>query len=454
MEYTNYKEKAMKKTLMVTIALFIFNTPAFSGDLVYEPVNPSFGGNPLNGSWMYTSAQIQDPHGNLKEPATEREEDSTLDDFQETLQRQVLSRLSYKIVDEAFGDGELSEGTYNTGDYNIVVTSDLDNVMVTITDILTGESTELEVPRIQQEDNMTKKIIIISIMALIFCSGCVTEMKKAVVELPATSVYKTAVSAKLRFFPKPKQKIIAGVYSSSDLTGQYKQKEGATSFSTAVTQAGATILTKALNDSGWFETIERENLNNLLTERKIIKQTRSTFLKNNPGKQFKDTLPALLYAPIILESCIASYDTNVITGGIGLKYFGAGGSALSQVDQISYYLRAVSVRNGKHLLQVRTNKTILSRSMDLGFFRFVRFKRLLEAEAGVTTNEPTQMCVLEAIEKAVLDLIIEGILSGVWELENPDDIKHPTIQEYIKERDEGIKVDIDANGNLKYTKTV
>jgi curli production assembly/transport component CsgG len=34
-------------------------------------------------------------------------------------------------------------------------------------------------------------------------------------------------------------------------------------------------------------------------------------------------------------------------------------------------------------------------------FRYVNFKRLLEVETGYTTNEPIQMAVTEAIEKAV-----------------------------------------------------
>ena len=31
-------------------------------ELVYTPVNPAFGGNPLNGSWMLNNAQAQNDH--------------------------------------------------------------------------------------------------------------------------------------------------------------------------------------------------------------------------------------------------------------------------------------------------------------------------------------------------------------------------------------------------------
>jgi curli production assembly/transport component CsgG len=44
----------------------------------------------------------------------------------------------------------------------------------------------------------------------------------------------------------------------------------------------------------------------------------------------------------------------------------------------------------------------------------VTFKRLLETETGLTTTEPGQMAVTEAIEKAVEGLIIEGVRDGLW----------------------------------------
>ncbi len=107
----------------------------------------------------------------------------------------------------------------------------------------------------------------------------------------------------------------------------------------------------------------------------------------------------------------------------------------------------MSIKNGLILKTVATTKTILSREVDFGIFTFVRYKELLEAEVGMSTNEPAQMCVLEATEKAVHDLIIEGILSGAWKLKNPEDMKSPLIQKYLKERGEvEVKLDKEAVG--------
>ena len=288
--------------------------------------------------------------------------------------------------------------------------------------------------------------ILLFIVCLSLLSGCAAEMSQLATGR-ASMVYTTAIHKNLISLPAPEQKIVVAVYKFRDQTGQYKPSSTAASFSTAVTQGATTMLIKALEDSGWFLPIEREGLPNLLTERKIVRQTREGFLTEEQKKNM-DVLPPLMYAAIMLEGGIISYDTNLTTGGVGLKYFGTGGSGQFRSDQLSIYLRAVSVKNGLVLKTVSTTKTVLSREVDFGIFTFVRYKELLEAEVGMSTNEPAQMCVLEATEKAVHDLIIEGILSGVWKLKNPEDIKSPVIQKYLKEKEE-VEVKFDKEGVRK-----
>jgi curli production assembly/transport component CsgG len=59
----------------------------------------------------------------------------------------------------------------------------------------------------------------------------------------------------------------------------------------------------------------------------------------------------------------------------------------------------VDVASGEILQSVNTTKSILSQGVDFGIFRYVEVKELLEVETGYTTNEPPQLCVLEAIER-------------------------------------------------------
>lgn len=240
--------------------------------------------------------------------------------------------------------------------------------------------------------------------------------------------------------PQPQQKVVAAVYKFRDQTGQYKPSATGASWSTAITQGTTTILLKSLEESGWFTPIERENLGNLLNERKIIRSTRAE-AEQMTGKP-EPPLPSLLFAGIILEGGIISYDANVITGGAGLRYFGAGGSGQYREDKVTVYLRAISTSTGEILKTVYTSKTILSQSMDFGVFRYVKFKRLLEAETGFTYNEPSEIAVKEAIDKAVQSMVIEGVFSGYWRLKNKEDLESPIIKEYLSEKEDAANSDI------------
>ncbi len=245
--------------------------------------------------------------------------------------------------------------------------------------------------------------------------------------------YVTSVHKDLTSLPPPKEKIYVAVYKFRDQTGQYKTSASGITWSTAVTQGATSMLLKALEDSGWFIVLEREGLSNLLNERKIIRSTRENYRAT--GQKQLPPLPPLLYAGITLEGGIVSYESNIVTGGLGAKYFGIGASTQYRKDEVTIYLRAVSTQNGRVLKTVYTTKSILSMAVDANVYRFVRFKRLLEVETGYSFNEPTQMCVQEAIEKAVLSLIIEGILDKLWLLENPQDITSPVINQYLKEKE-------------------
>lgn len=222
----------------------------------------------------------------------------------------------------------------------------------------------------------------------------------------------TNLTSELKQLPPPKDKIVIGVYKFRDQTGQYKASENGSNWSTAVPQGTTTILIKALEDSKWFIPIERENIANLLNERQIIRSTRQEYVKDTDKSA--TVLPPLLYAGILLEGGIISYDTNVMTGGIGARYFGIGGSTQYRQDRITVYLRAVSTLNGEILKTVYTSKNILSTSINGNFFRYIDTERLLESEIGITQNEPIQLAVTEAIEKAVKSLIVEGIQDKIW----------------------------------------
>ena len=247
----------------------------------------------------------------------------------------------------------------------------------------------------------------------------------------------TPLKKELLNLPEPKEKIVVAVYKFRDQTGQYKASETGANWSTAVTQGATNILIRALEESGWFIPIERENISNLLNERKIIRSSREQY--EGGGNML---LPPLLFAGVLIEGGIVSYESNVLTGGAGVRYFGTDASAQYREDRVSIYLRAVSTSNGKILKTVYTTKSILSQEVSMGVFRYVKFKRLLEAETGYTYNEPTEMAVTEAIEKGIQSLILEGVMENLWSLKNPKEEDSNLFSDYQKEKKENLEEDL------------
>lgn len=227
--------------------------------------------------------------------------------------------------------------------------------------------------------------------------------------------------------PRPKGRLVAAVYGFRDQTGQYKPTP-ASSFSTSVTQGAGSMLVDALQASGWFMVLEREGLQNVLTERKIIRASQN---KPNTPANIQSQLPPLQAANILLEGGIIAYDTNVRSGGEGARYLGIGASREYRVDQVSVNLRAVDVRSGMVLANVMTSKTIYSVGHSASVFKFIEYKELLEAEAGYTTNEPAQLCVLSAIESAVAHLIAQGVERRLWQPAGGQSVEQTTLKKYL-----------------------
>ena len=138
----------------VKIAYFVFlmllqtisiNTQA--SELVYKPLNPSFGGNPMNGSFLLVKANAQNKY---KAPVANK---SYAEKFQESLERAYISKMVREITDMAFGEEADSnffgeDSIFSSGDYEILVlTSNSDAITVQITNTITGEITVIEVPR-------------------------------------------------------------------------------------------------------------------------------------------------------------------------------------------------------------------------------------------------------------------------------------------------------------------
>jgi curli production assembly/transport component CsgG len=270
--------------------------------------------------------------------------------------------------------------------------------------------------------------ILIALLGALQLSGCsvMDRQRDAVLSAaskPAGLTPVSAIHADLVNLPPPKGKIVAAVYGFRDQTGQYKPSPDS-SFSTAVTQGAGSLLIKAMADSKWFTPVEREGLQNVLTERRIVRAL-------EPQAANASNLAGLLPASILLEGGIIGYETNVRTGGAGARFLGVGASEEYRTDQVTVNLRAVDIRTGRILVSTSTTKGIYSYKLGADIFRYVSYQRLLEGEVGYTRNEPAQLCVQEAIEVALVHLIVEGVTENHWALKDPEDIRSPVLEPYL-----------------------
>lgn len=256
--------------------------------------------------------------------------------------------------------------------------------------------------------------------------ACAVVQEPVEVNTPAQLTPATPSTADLLQLPAPKEKIIVAVYGFRDQTGQYKAAPDS-SFSTSVTQGATSMLTKALKDSGWYIPVERESLQELLTERRIVRALDGSQPEDAPAVY----IPPLTPASILVDGGIISYESNVRTGGAGARFLGIGLSTQYRVDQVTISLRSVDIRTGQILHSVSTTKTIFSYEVRPSVFKFVNFKNLLEIEAGFTRNEPAQLGVKEAIEAAVIHLTVQGLKDRNWVLKNESDWNSTVIQNYL-----------------------
>ena len=256
-------------------------------------------------------------------------------------------------------------------------------------------------------------------------AACAVPNQPVGLATPAHLTPATPSTRDLLKLPLPKGPVYVAVYGFRDKTGQYKPSPDS-SFSTSVTQGAASMLIKALKDSGWFVPVERESLQELLTERRIVRALDGSQPSNSPPIQ----IPSLIPASILIDGGIIAYESNVRTGGLGARFLGVGLSTQYRMDQVTISLRSIDTRTGKVLQTVATTKTIFSYEIRPSVYKFVNFKDLLEVEGGITSNEPTQLCVKEAIEAAVLYLTVQGIKDRNWLLHDDADMASPIIQKY------------------------
>jgi curli production assembly/transport component CsgF len=124
------------------VAVAFVPTAASASDIVYTPVNPSFGGNPFNSAHLLGIAAAQNKY---KDPSAITNANPA-DQFLRTLQSRLLSSLATQITDLIFGENAQESGLIKFGDQEISFVRGLESVTLTISNLADGSVTEIVVP--------------------------------------------------------------------------------------------------------------------------------------------------------------------------------------------------------------------------------------------------------------------------------------------------------------------
>lgn len=118
-------------------------------DMVYAPVNPSFGGSPLNSAHLLGLANAQRTATARKpaagaDPTQPGSGSSEADLFIRQLQSRLLSALASQVTEAIFGEDSQDSGTVTFGETTVTFERTIDSIRLIITDP-TGV-TEIVVP--------------------------------------------------------------------------------------------------------------------------------------------------------------------------------------------------------------------------------------------------------------------------------------------------------------------
>ena len=264
-----------------------------------------------------------------------------------------------------------------------------------------------------------RQFLCLSVILLSSCAVLNENKDLALTKNIESSAILDLQSEELKNLSPAKVKPSIAVYPNSfrDLTGQRKSNSSFALFSTAITQAPEAFLIRALKHAAngeFFTVVERVGLDNLTKERQLIRSTRQEFKEDNK-------MQPLLFAGLIIEGGVISYEANNKSGGLGARYLGIGTSKQYREDSVTISLRLVSVSTGEVLIETLVSKSIISTNVSQDIFRFIETgTELVEVEGGIAKNESVSIALQKAVEKGILNIIYTGIERGYWEY---DEIK-------------------------------
>lgn len=134
----------MRIALRIGLTMALVSAPnvVSAQQLIYTPLNPSFGGNPFNSSHLLALANTQNqflPKAQSFQAPTQAEQ------FASQLQSTILAGVAQQVSNAIFGNNPQQSGTITFGGTTVNFSRGLGTVTIVITDPK-GVSTQIVVP--------------------------------------------------------------------------------------------------------------------------------------------------------------------------------------------------------------------------------------------------------------------------------------------------------------------
>lgn len=137
---------------MTATALLTFSIGAPAGDLIYQPINPSFGGDPFNSSHLLQTADIQNEY---KDDGSDLdslfEEETAADQFVSAMQGTMIAGASSELSDAIFQEGSPPSGSFFLDGASVSYKTVGSRVLVTVSDGIETNSFDIPKPNTQQQ---------------------------------------------------------------------------------------------------------------------------------------------------------------------------------------------------------------------------------------------------------------------------------------------------------------
>jgi curli production assembly/transport component CsgF len=132
----------MKRAFSCAIIVFFATfSPAYA-DILYKPLNPSFGGDSFNSNHLQSLATSQnrfsESNSSSRQTSTER--------FLSMLESRLYSSLASQVSDAIFGEDAQPSGTIVFDDQQITFLNTGTEIQLTVTDFTSGQVTNIVIP--------------------------------------------------------------------------------------------------------------------------------------------------------------------------------------------------------------------------------------------------------------------------------------------------------------------